>query len=67
MAHNRARGVVTPWIARTIHRNRRDGRKFHRYHKLDADGVLLTLELRMTWATEIVNSIYKNTKQMPSY
>lgn len=66
VAQNTSQNLVTPWIARTIHKNRRDGRKIHRYHKMASDGVHLTDELRDTWAKEILKSIYKNTmKQVP--
>lgn len=63
IAQNASRDLVTPWIARTIHKNWRNGRKMHRYHKLAADGVHLTQDLREMWAREILKSIYKNTKK----
>lgn len=62
VAQNTSQDLVTPWTARTIHRNRRDGKKVHRYHKLSFDGVHLTQELREVWAREILQSIYKNAK-----
>lgn len=61
VAQNTSRELVTPWIARTVHKNRRDGRKIHRYHKLATDGVHLTQDLKEMWAQEILKSIYKNT------
>lgn len=58
---NTANDLITPWIARMIHKNWKDGRKVHRYHKLAADGVHLTPDLRAIWAKEILQSIYKNS------
>lgn len=63
VAQNTSQGLVTPWIARTIHKNARDGRKIHRYHKLASDGIHLTQDLREIWAREILQSIYKNTRK----
>lgn len=63
VAQNTSQSLVTPWIARTIHKNRREGRKIHRYHKLSDDGVHLTQELREIWAKEILYAVYKNTKK----
>lgn len=63
VAWNNARDVVTPWLAKEVHRNKKNGQKITRYHKLSEDGLHLTTELRTRWADLIVKAIHKNEEK----
>lgn len=56
---NKVNGVISPWLARDVHKNNK-GRKKARYWLLGEDGVHLTLELKERWASEILASFHKN-------
>lgn len=60
---NSANNVISPWLAREIHKNTK-GRKKTRYYKLGEDGVHLTPELQERWASEILASLHKNHQKM---
>lgn len=60
---NNNSNVITPWLAKEIHRNKKNGQKITRYHKLSDDGLHLTTDLRIGWAKLIVKSIYKNAEK----
>lgn len=62
-AWNTSRNVITPWLAKEIHRNKKGGLKIHRYHKLAEDGLHLTPSLRCCWAKQIVEAICKNAEK----
>lgn len=58
---NRNHEVITPWVARIIHRNMKNGKKTHKYQKLAPDGLHLSEEVRAHWAYELAQAICKNT------
>lgn len=62
-AWNNARNVITPWLAKEIHRNKKNGQKITRYHKLSEDGLHLTSELRSSWAKLLIQAICKNIEK----
>lgn len=59
---NRENGCYTPWLARHVHKNKKNGSKVTKYHKLSEDGLHLTQELKEKWAMDLLDVIYKNTK-----
>lgn len=64
--YNHDNNVISPWIARDIHKNTK-GYKKTKYQKLGEDGVHLSLELKQKWAAEILASLHKNFDKMMGY
>lgn len=60
---NSRNNVIAPWIAREVHRNKKDGRKTHRYQKLAEDGLHITGEMRQTWARDYIRAMGRNKLQ----
>lgn len=60
VARNTGCNVSTPWTAREVHRNMKNGRKSHRYQKLAEDGLHLSPEMKKVWAQELIKTMYKN-------
>lgn len=60
VSRNRALSLATPWVAKQVHKNLKNGKKSNRYQKLGEDGLHLTDAMRSKWAYEIIQAIKKN-------
>lgn len=60
IAWNKSLNMMMPWVARIVHRNKKNGKKNHRYQKLAQDGLHLTDEIRAAWASELCQAMSKN-------
>lgn len=58
---NEENGVITPWTAKEVHRNKKGGKKTTRYQKLAPDGLHLSDDLREKWAMVLLNTIHRTT------
>lgn len=61
---NSARGLRTPWLQRTIHRNKK-GKTTNGYYKLAPDGCHLDQSLREIWVNELDLAVKKNSLLQP--
>lgn len=60
IAFNKTNKVLTPWINKDIHHNKKGGRKTTRYYKLADDGLHLSDEIREKWASTLYDAILKS-------
>lgn len=58
---NSALDIATPWLQRTIHRNK-NGKTTNGYYRLAPDGCHLSQNLREIWARELTTAVKKNTR-----
>lgn len=60
-AFNKENNVPTPWIAKTVHHNKKSKTKVSRYQKLSEDGLHYGEDLKLKIATILHNYVAKFT------